>query len=236
MYTLVTLPPAFGLRNVSPFCLKAEMALKHLGLEFETTAEPDPRKTPKGKLPYLILENGEKLADSELILEHLDQVTQGGLYGDLSPAEKAQGFAMARLAEDHLYWMGVASRWLDDTWFPNIVSGFFGFVPALFRGFASNAARKQVEKTYDLHGLGRHTLEEQKGFARRDLQAIATIVEADGYIVGKRLTVFDFVVAGMLVGFMDNKPPTWLSELCGEYPALRTYVDRIQSEVGVYAA
>lgn len=236
MITLVTLPPAFGLRNVSPFCLKAEMALKYLDIPFKTESEEDPRKTPKGKLPYLVLDNGDKLADSELILEHLDEISQGGLYGSLTPQEKAQGFAMTRLAEDHLYWMGVASRWLDDEWFPNVVRDFFGFVPGLFRGFAANGARKQVQKTYDLHGLGRHSLEEQKGFARRDLKAIADIVEAENYIVGGRMTVFDFVVAGMLIGFMNNKPATWLTDICNEFPALRTYVDRIQTEVGVNAA
>ena len=232
MITLVTLPPAFGLRNVSPFCLKVEMALTHLGLEFDYKTEQDPRKAPKGKLPYLIID-GERIADSELIFERLDTMTQGKLYQGLTPQEKATGFAFTRLAEDHLYWIGVASRWLDDKWFPNIVSGFFGFVPALFRGFASNGARKAVAQTYNLHGLGRHTMDEQKGFARRDLQAIADIVSAGNYIVGDRLTAFDFVVAGMLSGFMDNKPSTWLGDIANGYPALREYLERIQKEVGV---
>jgi glutathione S-transferase len=232
MITLVTLPPAFGLRNVSPFCLKVEMALKHLDIEFDLQVEGDPRKTPKGKLPYLIID-GEKLADSELIFEYLDDRTQGKLYGQLTPEERAKGTAFARLAEDHLYWMTVASRWLDDAWFPNIVSGFFGFVPALFRGFASGGAQKQVARTYDLHGLGRHTLDEQKGFARRDLQAISDAVAPNHYIVGGRLTAYDFVVAGMLSGLMDNEPATWMSEIANTYPILREYLERIQTEVGV---
>ena len=79
MITLVTLPPAFGLRNVSPFCLKVEMALTHLGLEFDHQEEQDPRKAPKGKLPYLVID-GEKIADSELIFERLNDMTQGKLY------------------------------------------------------------------------------------------------------------------------------------------------------------
>lgn len=232
MITLVTLPPAFGLRNISPFCLKVEMAMKHLGIEFDHQVEQDPRKAPKGKLPYLVID-GERLADSELIFEKLNEMTQGNLYEGLTPEEKATGVAFTRLAEDHLYWMGVASRWLDDAWFPNVVTGFFGFVPALFRGFASKGAQKSVRQTYDLHGLGRHTLEEQKGFARRDLQAISDIVASQKYIVGGRLTAFDFVVAGMLSGFMDNEPPTWLTDITKEYPALREYLERIQAEVGV---
>jgi len=204
MIQLVTLPPAFGLRNVSPFCLKAEMAMKYLGVEFEHIIEQDPRKTPKGKL-----------------------------YGDLSPQEKAVGFAFTRLAEDHLYWLMVGSRWLEDDWFPNVVSGFFGFVPGFIRGFAARSAQKGVRDTLHLHGLGRHTREEQEGFLRRDLEAIADVVSAENYIVGGRLTAFDFVVAGMLSGLMDNEPATWVSEIADTYPALREYLERIQAEVGV---
>ncbi|MCB1691647.1 MAG: glutathione S-transferase N-terminal domain-containing protein [Pseudomonadales bacterium] len=132
MITLVTFPPAFGLRNVSPFCLKTEMALKHLDLAFQIEEQADPRKAPKGKLPYVVIE-GQKLADSELILQRLDEMTQGKLFGDLTPEERATGAAFTRLAEDHLYWIMVASRWLDPDWFPHVVSGFFGFVPGLIR-------------------------------------------------------------------------------------------------------
>ena len=130
--------------------------------------------------------------------------------------------------------MCVASRWLDETWFPTIVRDFFGFVPGIVRGFASNGARNQMERTYELHRLGRHSLEEQKGFARRDLQAIADAVLQTGYIVGGRLTVYDFTVAGLLSGLMGNEPATWISEIANGYPSLKEYVSRVESEVGVY--
>jgi len=233
MIKLVTLPPAFGLRNVSPFCLKIEMTLKHLDLDFEHETIQDPRKAPKGKLPFLVVD-GENFPDSELILPYLDKVTQGRLFGDLSPQEKAVGTAFTRLAEDHLYWLMVSSRWLEPDWFPNVVADFFGFVPGLVRGFAARGAQKQVARTLDLHGLGRHNKEEQVNFARKDLQAIADQVVQQGYISGPRLTVYDFAVAGMLAGLMDNEPATWISEVAKDYPVLREYTDRIQEEVGVF--
>jgi glutathione S-transferase len=234
MIKLYTFPAAFGLRNVSPFCVKVEMALKHLGLEFEIEEMTDPRKAPKGKLPYLDVD-GKIIADSELIFEYLDEISQGGLYADLTPLERAQGTAFVRMADDHLYWMMVASRWLDDAWFPNIVSGFFGFVPGLFRGFAAGGAQKQMRKTYDLQGLGRHTQEEQAGFARRDFRAISDAVANGKYIAGARLTAFDFAMAGLLSGLIDNKPATWISTLSTEYPELALYANRVQEEIGVYA-
>jgi glutathione S-transferase len=234
MIKLYTFPAAFGLRNVSPFCLKVEMALKHLDLDFEIEELFDPRKAPKGKLPYIEVD-GKIIADSELIFEYLDEISQGGLYADLAPLERAQGTAFVRLADDHLYWMMVASRWLDEGWFPNIVSGFFGFVPGLFRGFAAGGAQKQMRKTYDLQGLGRHSMAEQERFARRDFQAISDAVANGRYIAGERLTAFDFAMTGLLSGLMDNKPATWLSKISTEFPELTIYADRVQAQVGVYA-
>lgn len=235
MITLYALPPAFGLRNVSPFCLKTEMALTYLNQAFELVEEPDPRKTPKGKLPYLVCD-GETVADSERILGFLDDRFNGGLFGSLSPEEMAMGRAFTRLAEEHLYWLMVASRWLDDDWFPNVIEGFFQIAPKPLRGIVAHFAQKQVRQTYHLQGLGRHSMAEQKAFAHEDLSALSDHVAANQYITGGRLTVFDFAVASVLVGLMDNKPATWISELAGDYPALREYVDRIQSEIGIYAA
>lgn len=49
--TRYTLGDAFGMRNVSPFCLKLEMLFSHMGLDFNMVVQPDPRKAPKVKLP-----------------------------------------------------------------------------------------------------------------------------------------------------------------------------------------
>jgi glutathione S-transferase len=95
-------------------------------------------------------------------------------------------------------------------------------------------ARKQVRQTYNLHGLGRHTLGEQQEFAMRDLQAISDAVGDEGYIVGSRLTAYDFAVAAMLAGLIDNRPATWMTELAERLPRLRSYTERVQEMVGVY--
>ena len=233
MITLFTFPETFGLRNVSPFCLKVEMAMSYLDLEFEIAHESDPRKGPKDKLPFII-SDGVTYDDSELILKHLDEISNGGLYATLTPAEVAIGTAFSRLADDHLYWLVVASRWLDDDWFPNVKQGFFSNMPLLMGPIVSTLARAQVRKTYNLHGLGRHTKEQQEWFARKDLQAIETIVNEQQYIVGQRLTVYDFSVASLVAGMLDNKPETWVTKLAKDYPGLAEYAERVQSELNVY--
>ena len=145
MLELVTLPPAFGMRNVSPFCLKAEMLMTSLDVPFTMSELGDPRKAPKGKLPYLMVD-GDSLADSELIVEYLDEITQGQVYAGLTARDKSYGLGLSRLAEDHLYWIMVASRWLDDDWWPNIVEGFFGVVPKLIRSLVPRARANRSSK------------------------------------------------------------------------------------------
>lgn len=233
MLELVVLSPAFGMRNVSPYCVKAEMLLKSLDLPFKLTEEADPRKAPKGKLPYLIAD-GEKIADSELITEYLNKLTDGQVYKNLTPNQSAQGLAISRLCEDHLYWLMVASRWLDDAWWPNVVEGFFQVAPKLVRGLVANGARKQVRQTLALHGLGKHNMDEQKGFAQRDLQALENLVPSSGFLFGDTPTIYDFTVAGLMTGIYDNQPATWLTTLAQPYKTLYNYTERVQEKTGVY--
>ena len=234
MIKLTIFPPAFGLRNVSPFCLKVEMALAHLKLEHEIAIEADPRKAPKGKLPYIVTDSDEVIADSEIVFDYLDKISHGGLYGHLTAVEIAQGKAMTRLVEDHLYWIMVASRWVDDDWFPNVREGFFGALPGPMTSIIGYFARKQVIQTYELHGLGKHSLEQQKEFATQDLRAINDLVSENGYIVGKSLSVFDFSVAALIAGIVDQKPRSWMNPLLEKFPAAIEYAERIQKEVGIY--
>ena len=233
MLELVTLPPAFGMRNVSPFCLKAEMLLTSLGLPFTLSEEGDPRKAPKGKLPYLITDD-ERLADSELIVEYLEDRTGGKVYAGLSARDKSYGLALSRLAEDHLYWMMVASRWLDDDWWPNVVEGFFAALPTIIRPLVASGARKQVRKTYHLHGLGRHSQEEQAGFARRDIEALNSAIEGRAFLFGDTPNVYDFAIAAMMAGIYDNQPDTWLTQLAQPFDALKDYTANVQAHVGVF--
>ena len=231
--SLVTLGGAFGLQNVSPFCLKAEMLMTQLGLDYDMEVQADPRKAPKGKLPYLIAD-GRKIADSELIVEYLNDITEGRVFAGLSARDRALGLATSRLVDDHLYWIFVASRWLDDEWFPNVVEGFFHIAPRPVRGFIARRARKEVEQTYHLQGLGRHTQAEQEGFARRDLQALQDAVNEGDFLFGGEPCVYDFAIAGFMAGVFDQQPATWVTHVANEYAGLKEYTERVQQRVGVF--
>ena len=148
--------------------------------------------------------------------------------------ECAEGVAFTRLAEDHLYWLMVASRWLDDAWFPHIKAGFFGAMPFPVRHIAPTMARRQVKQTLHLQALGRHTHEEQLGFARRDLDAIAKKVGDGPFLLGEKLTVFDFGIASLIAGTVDNEPATWMTNVVREFQPVVDYTERVQATVGAW--
>ena len=118
-----------------------------------------------------------------------------------------------------------------------IIDGFFHIAPIPLRGFVARQARKQVEKTYFLHGLGRHSQQEQHEFARRDLQALQALqaaVGGDGFLFSAEPCVFDFTIASFMAGVYDQQPPTWLTYIAEDYTRLKRYTEDVQAHVGVY--
>jgi glutathione S-transferase len=87
----------------SPFVRKVRIAIGLLGLdgkiEVRETDLNDPgdsirRQNPLGKIPALVLDDGETLYDSRVILEYLDQLAGGGR---IIPREGKARFAALRL-------------------------------------------------------------------------------------------------------------------------------------------
>ena len=109
-----------------------------------------------------------------------------------------------------------------------------GLSYGLCRLSLENYSKKHFRRTYHLQGLGRHTLEEQRGFARRDLQALQDAVGAEGFLFGDTPNVYDFTVASLLAGIYDQQPPTWVTEIALEYLPLKAYTERVQLHTGVF--
>ncbi|MEP7126647.1 MAG: glutathione S-transferase N-terminal domain-containing protein, partial [Byssovorax sp.] len=94
MITLHQFGPAFGLRTASPFGLKLEAFMRLSGIPYRPEAfEGDPGKAPKGKIPFITTDDGRKLGDSALIIEHLIAKHGDKLDARLTPAQRAQGHA-----------------------------------------------------------------------------------------------------------------------------------------------
>ena len=87
----------------SPFVRKVRIAVSVLGLDdkvevretdLNDTADSIRKQNPLGKIPALVLDDGDVLYDSRVILEYLDQLAGGGR---IIPREPKARFAALRL-------------------------------------------------------------------------------------------------------------------------------------------
>jgi glutathione S-transferase len=184
MITLHVFGPSFGLPDGSPFVMKAMLLLKIAGLDYATQRDA-PFKAPKGKLPF-IDDDGETIADSTFIRFHIEKKYGFDYDSGLTPEQKAIGWTLEKLLEDHLYWLVLADRWLDDANFITGAARFFDAAPAPLRPFLRIMARGRIRKAAHAQGLLRHGPQDRRELARRGVEACAALLGDKPYLFGEQ--------------------------------------------------
>ncbi|MGD0183661.1 MAG: glutathione S-transferase family protein [Roseiarcus sp.] len=198
MITLYKFGPGFGLPDPSPFVTKAELLLKIAGLDYDIDLKGF-GKAPKGKLPY-IRDDGETIADSTFIRLHIERKYGFDFDAGLSAAEKGFAWGLEKMCEDHLYWIMVDARWLDDGNFARGPAKFFDAAPAPIRPVVKAYVRRGLKRTLHGQGLGRHSAEERAELGRRDLEALAAILGDKPYLFGDAPRGVDATVGAFVMG------------------------------------
>ena len=123
--------PAWDLPDISPYVTKAVFYLTIAKVPFEWKAEDLTQldtNAPFGKLPYITDDDkpGEKVADSNSIIEYIEKKTGKSLDEGLSASDKAVCLAFERLIGEHLYYSGVLEvRWRADSGWVSVLSIIF---------------------------------------------------------------------------------------------------------------
>ena len=123
--------PFFRPARRQPLRDQGHAAAEDGGLDYKARPAA-PFKAPKGKLPY-IDDDGEKVADSTFIRFHIEKKYGFDFDAGLTPEQKATGWALEKLCEDHLYWLALAERWMDEGNFAKGPARFFDSAPAPLR-------------------------------------------------------------------------------------------------------
>jgi glutathione S-transferase len=208
--------------------MKAEMLLKLSGLPYETTRRGF-RGAPKGKLPYI--RDGETVvADSTLIRLYLEQKYQVDFDRALSTQARGVGWAVEKMLEDHLYWIMVYWRWLNEENFARGPAVFFQRAPAPIRPLAKWFVLRRIRRTLHGHGLGRHSEAETTTMAARGIDALAQILGDNRYFLGGQpcgadATVFAFVACTLTPVFSSP-----VRDKLAAVPNLVAYHDRMMKE------
>ncbi|KZF20523.1 hypothetical protein L228DRAFT_222567 [Xylona heveae TC161] len=154
----------------SPFVTKLEARLRFGGLSYKCDGG-SPMKAPRGKIPYVAIENEKSsaptlLCDTTLIT---DRLAEEGMLGDLnaklSPTEKAQDLAFTALLEDKLYFYQLYERWQENYY--TMRPGVLQALPYPMQLIVGLIAYRKVMQTLHGQGTSRFTPEEIDVFRRK---------------------------------------------------------------------
>jgi glutathione S-transferase len=225
---LYQFPPALGLPNASPFCMKLETYLRMAELPFESVYTMNVRRAPKGKLPF-IDDAGRCVADSNLVIGYLKAKYGDRLDGWLTPGELAVSLAMRRLVEENLYWAVLYGRWIDEPGWAITRIAFFGRMSAPYRWFVPALARSSVRKSLWGHGLGRHALDEIYAIGKADLDALADFLGNKPYMMGAEPSSLDASVYATFANILWVPHDTPLKARLAQRTGVVAYCERIRA-------
>jgi glutathione S-transferase len=217
----------FGIPNPSPFCLKLETWLRMTGLPYEVVRVVDPRKGPKGKVPW-IEDDGRVVADSALAIEHLRAKYGDPLDADLGSEARATSLALRRLIEEHLYWAIAYGRFLDDDVWPTTKTQFLAGFPAPLRPLVGRLVRKTIAKSLQLQGLGRHSHDDIYRLACDDLAALSAFLGDKPYFFGPKASELDATAYGFLAQVLWAPGPRRVREHVERTGNLPAFCERMK--------
>ncbi|MEM1020495.1 MAG: glutathione S-transferase family protein [Pseudomonadota bacterium] len=226
--TLVQYKRGYGVANLSPFCMKAEILLKLSGQDYTVEVENDPRKTPKGKLP-MIRDGAQVIADSTFIERHLAQTYDVDFYAGLSAEQKAYAHAIGRMCEERFYWVLLYTRWIEPENWPKISQFWFGDMPPIIRNIIPKVALKEVRGNLTAQGVGRHSREDIYALGEQDIAALAGALGDKDFFFGTAPCGTDAVTYPFIEGVLMEALPSPLLEVAKSFPALAAYRDRCRA-------
>jgi glutathione S-transferase len=220
---------SWGIPNLSSFCVKVETYLRMAGLPHEI-APSLPLKSPRGKLPFIV-DQGQKISDSRLIVQYLKTEYGDKLDARLTPREKGVAIAVQRLLEEHLYWVVMLSRWnyTEANWRTN-KQAIFGGLPPAIRDVAAMDRRRRIKAQILGHGLGRLRPEEAFELGIADIDALADILGREPYFLGGQPSSLDASAYGILVNTLGCPIESPLKDHALSRTNLVDYCRRIQTE------
>lgn len=226
MIKLFGFGPAFGVPDPSSFVMKVDCYLRMAAIDYELDLSgANLQKAPKGKLPY-IEQDGSVLADSQFILNSLDEKFNRPLDAWLSDEQRGWSVLATKSLDENLYWCLVYSRWIDEESWPLTKAAFFDVLPPVVRNIVPIIARRSVRKNLFGHGIGRHSATEIAAIADQTLQALSLALADKPYFMGDKPCNLDATAFGLLSLFALTTTRNTMTDLILKYDNLMQYCRR----------
>jgi len=206
MLTLYSYPTLFGVADNNGYGLKVFAFLRLAGVAFRHEHIFDASQAPRGQLPYLV-DDGETIGDSDTIIAHLIRKYRLTIDAALTPAQRDSNLLITRMLDD-LYWVMSYSRWKDERFWPAFRDALLREHPSLTEEGLRKAQAYNAQRYY-YQGIGRYQPDAAMARGLADLQVLADIIPAGGYVHGETPTSIDAGIYGFIANiyFYDIDTP-----------------------------
>ena len=228
MITLIQYPKPSGRASYSPFCLKLETYLRFAKVPYENKLTVSMGASKKKKMP-MILDQGELIEDSTLIIEHLKIKHGVDLDKNLTAEQKAITKAFQWLCEKSLIDVVVYFRWVDPQNWPQFREVIFHGAPWFIKVTIANVMANSIKKTLHKHGIGRFSDDEKLKNLNDNLTAISNYLSSKTYFFGDQISSIDAILYSHLTQVAPRGVVKQFEGLLDKYPNLVKYQQNISN-------
>jgi glutathione S-transferase len=209
--------------------MKLETWLRISGVPYEV-APLDMANAPKGKIPFIIEQDGTRIGDSTLIVSHLKAARGVDPDAGVTAEQHAVAVAFRRMLKEHLYWVIIHERYKSERNWPayrELLIGMLDFLPEEHRGPGADMYRKQILDQLQAHGLGRHTEDEVHRLGKEDLAAVSDFLGTKAFFLGERPTTVDATVYAYVASIIGMGLPSPVKDFGRSRENLVRYCQRV---------
>jgi glutathione S-transferase len=229
MITLFSYPELFGVADNNGYGLKVFAFLTLAGVPFTHEHLFDASAAPRGQLPYIV-DDGETIGDSDTIIAHLIRKYRLPIDDGLTTAERDTDHLITRMLDD-LYWVMSYSRWKDERFWPAFCAALRREHPSLTEPGLRKAQEFNSQRYY-YQGIGRYVPPAAYARGLADLQVLANLIPADGYLHGPKPTSIDAGIYGFIANIYFYEIETPLRQFVASQPNLVRHCTAIHAAVG----
>lgn len=224
---LFQFPRMLGVPNLSPYCCKLETWLRIANVPYEVVDTPDPRKGPKGKVPF-IEDAGERIADSSLIIDHLIKTRAVDPDAGLDESQRAIALLVQRTLEEHYAFVILYTHFIRaEGWRHTRIT--FDAVPAVVRPLVIAMVRGRMRRMLWMQGVLRHSDDEIIKTALCDWRAVLKVMSDGPFFFGDNPTGIDAVLFGVLATTVLTPIQSPIRDFLRSEAKCVAYVDRMRT-------
>jgi len=222
------LPGIWGAPSPSPFVIKLLTWLRMAGIEHRLVPLAGFPRSSTRKMPYIELANGEIVADSARIIARLSKDRAIDLDAGLDASSRAMAQLVTCTIEEHLYFCGLYARFATPEGWAHTKRDYFAHLPFPARMIAPILVRRGAMKNLHGQGTGRLPREDVEERARRDIEALSTLLGDEPYVLGDTPRTVDAAALGILWAITCVPFESAAKRATEEHPNLVAYVHRMR--------